>query len=245
MNNFVTTDKCFVIEFLGLPGIGKTRTANMLAERLVETTGRARLRGDSSPGSRGWLVRLVFVRPLDIARIFLVTVLTGAVAIGSFRQRLARMARMATGLLHMLNAAHNHHQLIMDEGPLVWLSAIRWGNPRLARFVITYLARCYSSVFRCRVVCLVGNKEILAQHRKIRALEKKETYGKDSFKKEARSHPLKQTDFERERSHRLLCRILTDQGVCCRVVVVGEEQLSAILSFTGWFTGDVESLRND
>ena len=228
---------CCVLELVGLAGIGKTMTARAVADRLEAMGHRPRLRGEPRGGGRISLMRTALARPRAVFGLVGIAALTGWVAAGSVRWKVARAARMTTGLMEMLHAFHRSDPLIMDEGPLVWAAAIRWGWPRLARRMILGLATYYATVPCVRVVSLVGDTAMLRTQRKIRkagrpASKYEKQYGPEKFPDEK---PHKHTDAERARALKLFIRLLRVKGVPVMTVQNGDpDTVNAVITLAGW-----------
>ena len=226
---------CHVIEFIGLPGVGKTTLARAIVNSSEMThSGRPRLRGEKRPGDISVLLISALVHPFASFGILAVGVLTAVVAVGTLSQRWARTARMLTGLFEMLNAAHRGQRLIMDEGPLVWLAAIHWRSMFIAKLIIKILGWLYCSFFNCSLVYLAGSSHVIMQRRNKRTKENKVPSSKagPNYKRE---HPKKRNDLERIQALRFLWLVMERFGVRkIKMDVAESDSVNPIVLVAGW-----------
>lgn len=115
----------FVIEFVGLPGVGKTTLASDFAQSLEDRGVSVRQRGDGRFGACA-AARFCVLHPTRLIAFLRLPLRVVYGAEGPLRYRMRRARLVAGGVLRICAAKGGQMNLVLDEGPITWVAATRW-----------------------------------------------------------------------------------------------------------------------
>ncbi len=115
----------FVIEFVGLPGVGKTTLASDFVQSLEDRGVSVRQRGDGRFGACA-AARFCALHPTRLIAFLRLPLRVVYGAEGPLCYRMRRARLVAGGVLRICAAKGGQMNLVLDEGPITWVAATRW-----------------------------------------------------------------------------------------------------------------------
>lgn len=147
-----------IIEFWGMPGVGKTFLAGVLRDK----TWRSRFMSKQLLTSRAR--KRTFGRVLRSAFLSLIFAIAFCVGVGFLRQSTYMRVQQFLRVLLRLSALRSDGGFhVMDEGPVTWLAVTKFSRPAIERYCWKLLDRFYVSLGV--ILCEVTANEVLRLQR--------------------------------------------------------------------------------
>ena len=224
--------KSKIVEFIGLPGVGKSHLVNLSASKMDEMGVRPWLRGKSFP-YKNKILLIAIQSPVVMAKILFITVVYFLIVEGPVSNRLARCKQLFLGLFKMICALKFDVKLMLDEGPLVWIAAVATKREYLRKCVFMHTVIFYKWA-NCSVVDMSADSATLTSNREKRSAEKSVLNSKSSSEMLSSSIK-KQTDAGRELSLAQIRFYLHDNNVRVLSLSAGDPNgIDKVVKFCGW-----------
>lgn len=164
-----------VVEFVGLPGVGKSTVAREVRDVLHQ---RGLTTIDKHADRRHHVLILVTEPRIAVAAARVGTQIISSVD-GPRRARLRRAGRTAQRLGGFLRPRTRAAWAVFDEGPMNWALSNRWRDERRFISAVGALARAYASA-GVVVVVLDSDDDAIQTRRKDRKRERRAAQGADT-----------------------------------------------------------------